>query len=137
MAEAEVDRLLVAEVVVEVDSGMADAAATQRIAEYLGEGRAALLDRARGAEAETHALAARCARVAAALEGGDDAARRAGAERAQRAGDQVATKTLAKARARLLLLHGADALRGLSAQQPLLHAPHRTVSRYSARSPRR
>ena len=37
-----------------------DAAATQRIAEYLGEGRAALLDRARGAEAETHALAARC-----------------------------------------------------------------------------
>ena len=43
-----------------------DAAATQRIAEYLGEGRAALLDRARGAEAETHALAARCSQVAAA-----------------------------------------------------------------------
>ena len=98
-----------------------DAAATQRIAEYLGEGRAALLDRARGAEAETHALAARCAHVAAALEGGDDGARRAGAELAQRAGDQVATKTLAKARARLLLALGdAEAAAACHASMDLL-----------------
>ena len=98
-----------------------DAAATQRIAEYLGEGRAALLDRARGAEAETHALAARCLEVAAALEGGDDGARRAGAELAQRAGDQVATKALAKARARLLLALGdAEAAAACHASMELL-----------------
>ena len=53
--------------------------------------------------------------------GTDESARRAGAELAQRAGDQVATKTLAKARARLLLALGdAEAAAACHASMDLL-----------------
>jgi len=100
--------------------GAPDAAATARLASFVGDGRAALLDRVH-ADAAASALVQRCEAAADALERGDDEGQGRGEELAKRAGDQVATKQLARARARLLLALGdAEAAVACSASRELL-----------------